>query len=167
MGAAHPRVRSRHWRPLHARPLFAFVGPLLPLAAGYAAGDFLGDALHSRPVHISGDGTTVRSYLHSADLAAWLWTMALNGRSCRAYNVGSDEPLPVADLARRVARLADPPCAVETAGNARLDGRAADRYVPSVDRARDELGLRVWIDLDDALGRTWAWLRQTHEGDGD
>jgi dTDP-glucose 4,6-dehydratase len=146
---------------------FAFVGPLLPLAAGYAAGDFLGDALRGAPVQITGDGTAVRSYLHAADLAAWLWTILLNGESCRPYNVGSDDPTSIARLAARVAALPESPCAVSVAGPPPAPGTLPPRYVPCIDRARDELGLRVWIDLDDALRRTWSWLRQTQGNHGD
>ena len=32
------------------------------------------------------------------------------------------------------------------------------RYVPAIDRARNELGLRVWISEVDAIRRTWDWL---------
>jgi dTDP-glucose 4,6-dehydratase len=146
---------------------FAFVGPLLPLAAGYAAGDFLGDALRGGPVQITGDGTAVRSYLHAADLAAWLWTILLNGESCRPYNVGSDDPTSIARLAARVAALPESPCAVSVAGPPPARRTLPPRYVPCICRAQDELGLRVWIDLDDALRRTWAWLRQTQGNHGD
>jgi dTDP-glucose 4,6-dehydratase len=146
--------------------LFAFVGPLLPLATGYAAGDFLGDALRGGPVRVSGDGSAVRSYLHPADLAAWLWTILLEGESCRPYNVGSDVPVAVGELARRVCGLAEPPCALSIAGSPPAGDLLPPRYVPAIGRAGGELGLRVWIDLDDALRRTWAWLRQTHGDDG-
>jgi dTDP-glucose 4,6-dehydratase len=38
-------------------------------------------------------------------------------------------------------------------------GRPLSRYVPSVERAETELGLRVWIPLDEAIRKTMAWQR--------
>jgi len=142
---------------------FAFVGPFLPLDGGYAAGDFLADALRGGPIDVKGDGTPYRSYLHAADLAAWLWTILLRGRSCRPYNVGSDRELTVGQLARRLAHLAGPDAEVRVRKPLPNHPVEPERYVPSIDRARSELGLGVFIDLDDALDRTWSWLRDEKE----
>jgi len=131
---------------------FAFVGPHLPLDQHFAIGNFLRDALAGRPIRIQGDGTPYRSYLHAADLAVWLWTMLFRGAPGRAYNVGSDAAISIADLARRI----QPEGPIEIAQAP--TGAAPARYVPDITRARAELGLEVAIGLDDALRRTKAWL---------
>ena len=138
---------------------FAFVGPHLSLDAGSAIGNFMRDALANTPIRILGDGTTVRSYLYAADLAIWLWTIALRGAPGRAYNVGSDVDVALADVARRVARHLSPEPPV-TIAQLPVAGRPSDRYVPDVQRARSELGLDVWIDLDGGIERTLRWHRQ-------
>ena len=139
---------------------FAFVGPLLPLDAHFAVGNFLRDALTGDTIHVGGDGSPYRSYLHAADLAVWLWQLLTHGQSGRAYNVGSEEAVSIRELADAVARAArtigrEPSVSVARRAD---PSSPATRYVPSTRRAREELGLQVRIGLDDALTRTLAWL---------
>lgn len=137
---------------------FAFVGPFLPLNANYAVGNFLADAMAGRQISIAGDGTPLRSYLYAGDMAFWLWTILLRGRSGRAYNVGSDAAISIRELAELVRDVAAPVTRVVLAHEPR-PGVAAERYVPSIARARDELGLEPWTPLRRALERTVAWHR--------
>jgi nucleoside-diphosphate-sugar epimerase len=134
---------------------FAFVGPWLPLDAHFAIGNFIGNALMNAPIEVSGDGTAVRSYLYAADLVVWLVTALLRGQSGRAYNVGSDHAVSVGELARMVGEAYRVPVHIRGAPT----GKPPARYVPSVERARRELGLRQTVELDDAIARTVAWHR--------
>ena len=141
---------------------FAFVGPYLSLEGGAAVGNFIGDVLARRPVTIQADGTPFRSYLYAADLAIWLWTILCRGQAGRAYNVGSDVALSIKDLADLVVRVLDPDTPVCVLGVA-VPGKAVERYVPCVDRARNELALESWIDLRDGVRRTASWWAQRQQ----
>jgi nucleoside-diphosphate-sugar epimerase len=144
---------------------FAFLGPYLPLDTHLAAGNFLRDALRGGPVIVQGDGTAVRSYLYGADLTVWLWTILFRGAAGRAWNVGSDAPVSIGDLARAVAEACEPPVTVKLLGQARPDA-PADFYVPDISRARRELGLDVLIPLPEAIRRTLRWHHHPQRGAG-
>jgi len=141
---------------------FAFVGPHLPLDAHFAIGNFLRDALAGGPIRVSGDGSPYRSYLYAADLVEWLVTILLRGRPGRAYNVGSEEAVSIAELAARVADVmalgrVDGDRPRVTIARQPAPGTAAARYVPSCRRGREELSLLPRMALDDAISRTLRW----------
>lgn len=138
---------------------FAFVGPHLPLDKHFAIGNFIGHAIQNETVRISGDGTPVRSYLYAADLAIWLWTILVHGQCAEAYNVGSDQGLSIKELAAVVEDVCHSTGGVVIAKQAN-PSLPAERYVPAIDKARDELGLRVWVELREAISRTLNWHTQ-------
>ena len=135
---------------------FAFVGPFLLLDAHFAIGNFIRDAVAGRPIQVNGDGTPCRSYLYTADLVIWLWTMLLRGEAGRVYNVGSEDAHTVHSLANLVAEVCRAP-AVQV--KEKPDpARPAERYIPSCRRAREELGLEERIGLAEAIRRTLQYL---------
>lgn len=136
---------------------FAFVGPYMKLDRHFAIGNFILNALEGGPVIVKGDGTSLRSYLYAADLMVWLWTILFVGEPGRAYNVGSEEAVNIADLARLVAALVSPEIAVEI--REKPSGQNPARYVPSTRRARAELGLKPYTSLADAVSRTMQWFQ--------
>lgn len=131
---------------------FSFVGPDLPLDAHFAIGNFIADVRAGRDIVIKGDGTPLRSYLDQRDLARWLTRLLFSGQSRRAYNVGSDQAISIADLAALVARLGGGRSGVRVLGKAPT-GQASQRscYVPDITRARTELGLDVKYPLEEAV----------------
>lgn len=135
---------------------FAFVGPYLALDKQFAAGNFLRDAMARKEIVVQSDGTAYRSYLYAADLAAWLWAMALRAPGGAVYNVGSGEAISIGDLAHTVNAVLDSSAGVRILQTAAPD-KLPERYVPNVDRIMNELHLKPPIALDDALARTARW----------
>lgn len=140
---------------------FAFLGPHLPFDAHYAAGNFLRDVLRGGPIMVSGDGTACRSYLYASDLTTWLWTILARGTSGQAYNVGSENRITVAELARAVASVVAPDAEVRIAKRI-VPGTVSEQYVPCTRRAREELGLRETVNLEEGIRRTASWARAAY-----
>jgi dTDP-glucose 4,6-dehydratase len=140
---------------------FAFVGPMLPLDTHFAIGNFLRDALAGRDITVAGDGTPYRSYLYASDLATWLWTILFRGPPCRAYNVGSDQPISIRELALIIQRLVGANSAVQIARQP-APGATPSRYVPSTHRASAELGLKHTVPIEEAILRTTAWIKSSN-----
>lgn len=152
--AATPRMATTVAR------CFAFVGPYMKLDAHFAIGNFIDNRLRDRPIHIKGDGSAVRSYLYASDLMVWLWTILFKGQSRRAYNVGSEEAVNIASLAREVNAALPPESDVQLAALA-TPNTTAHRYVPCTARAREELGLRAEVPLREAIQRTHTWFSRS------
>ena len=137
---------------------FAFVGPHLPLNTNYAVGNFIRDALQGGPIRIMGDGTPYRSYLYSADLTAWLWTILFNGQSCRPYNVGSEQAVSIKELAEKVKEVIAPEAEIQVLQKEQPEEKK-QRYVPSVERIKKELGVISWTSLEPGIRKTFEWIK--------
>jgi len=130
---------------------FTFVGQYLPLDAHFAIGNFIRDGLNGGSIVVTGNGTTVRSYLYADDLAKSLWTILLKGNTGEAYNVGSDEAISISDLAHLVSSCFDDKPEVIIKG--KPDGEI-DRYVPRVEKIKNELCVSERMTLVDGIKRT-------------
>ncbi|MBU1927014.1 MAG: NAD(P)-dependent oxidoreductase [Pseudomonadota bacterium] len=138
---------------------FALVGPYLPIDIHFAMGNFIRDAMQGGPIIVEGDGTPYRSYLYAADLVIWLWHIFLRGENCRPYNVGSDHAITIAELAHVVSQQFDTKPVVKILKTPDPHALPA-RYVPSIERAKKELGLFPYIDLIEGIQRTKVWWLQ-------
>jgi len=132
---------------------FAFVGRDLPLGVHFAIGNFIHDALHGSEILIGGDGSPVRTYLDQRDLAHWLTVLLYRGIGGEAYNVGSDVPVTIRDLAHLVRDTLSPGKAVRIAAEP-ISNHLRNRYVPSITKARSQLRLQVRYPLEQAIRDT-------------
>ena len=129
---------------------FAFVGAWLPRNQHFAIGNFIENGLRGGPITVKAKHPVYRSYMHADDLVDWLLTIAENGRpDCPIYNVGSDQGILLGDLAQLIAHEFKVTAVVPEITEAIID-----RYVPCVDRAKNELGLQIRHSLAEAISLT-------------
>ncbi|MBF0385197.1 MAG: NAD(P)-dependent oxidoreductase [Candidatus Omnitrophica bacterium] len=138
---------------------FAFLGPKLPLNANYAVGNFVRDALKGGPICVKSDKPVYRSYLYSADLMIWLWTILFKGQKNKPYNVGSSEPCSILDLAELVAKAFSPKVKIRIQDRDGKNNNDLARYIPDTNLARNELGLRQLISLEEGISKMVNFYR--------
>ncbi|WP_167730216.1 NAD(P)-dependent oxidoreductase [Terasakiella sp. SH-1] len=137
---------------------FAFVGPHLPMDAYFAIGNFIRDGLEGEGIHIAGDGTPVRSYMYAGDLISWLLEILINGETNTPYNVGSDQPVSIKELAEQVAESLAGNQTVSIAKQA-VKKPDLNCYVPNVDKAKEALSVDNWTGLGQGIEKTARWYQ--------
>jgi dTDP-glucose 4,6-dehydratase len=129
---------------------FAFVGCWLPRDQHFAIGNFISDVLDNRPIIVKAKHKVYRSYMYADDLVEWLMTIVDHASSdCPTYNVGSDQAILVGDLAEKLSHLYNVPAEVPLISEDKID-----RYIPSIKKAKDELGLYLKYDLTTSINET-------------
>ena len=105
---------------------------------------------------VNGDGTPKRSYMYAADLAIWLWSILFRAPSLDAFNVGSDQSISILELAQKVVSSLRSTATVKV-GQMPIAGEPMKQYVPSIEKAQQQLGLKLRVSLEEAIRRTAAW----------
>jgi nucleoside-diphosphate-sugar epimerase len=134
---------------------FAFVGEDLPLGAHFAIGNFINDCLDGKPILISGDGTPLRTYLYTKDLAQWLWKLMLWGFG--TYNVGAKKMVSIQELANIVRKAAGTKNAIWVLKAPPVEG-LPECYAPDTTKAT-EYGLEETVSLEQAIKNTIEYHR--------
>jgi nucleoside-diphosphate-sugar epimerase len=136
--------------------IFNCYGPRMDLADGRAVPAFLSAARENRPFPIQGSGLQTRSMTYVADLIdGLLKVMAAEIPDGRPVNLGSEDEITMADLARTVAEVTGVPFTVDVQPARPEDPQ---QRKPDITRAR-ALGWRPRTTLSDGLRRTFAWVR--------
>ncbi len=129
---------------------FAFIGSWLPRNQHFAIGNFVEDGLQGRPITVKAKSSVYRSYMYADDLVEWLLTIAFHASpECPVYNVGSDQAVLMGDVAKIVANEFEVDASIPEITE--LD---VDRYIPSIEKAKRELGLTLHHDLLSAIRST-------------
>ena len=136
--------------PVSIARCFAFVGAYLPRDQHFAIGNFIEDGLAGRAIKVSATKSVYRSYMYADDLVEWLITIAHSSNDeCPIYNVGSSEVVEIRKLATEVGKY----FGVDVNASEKMSTES-DRYVPSVEKAFKDLGLRAKYDLSSSISET-------------
>lgn len=129
---------------------FAFVGQWLPLDQHFAIGNFIRDGLLKQDIRIHATHRVYRSYMYADDLVEWLMTIANHSSIfCPIYNVGSDQEILLDQLADKVGLYFG-----QNVNKQNYLDEFVERYIPSVDKAKNELNLKIKFTLEKAIETT-------------
>jgi nucleoside-diphosphate-sugar epimerase len=132
--------------------LFAFSGPGIPTDKHFAIGNFMRDALLNRPIKITGNPCTIRSYMYPTDLVVWLLTI-LGDPQDVPLNIGNKDPVSLGQLALAISRLIQ-----STSIVVNQSPTLPDSYFPKIDAATRIYGLENTMSLDEGLKRWMEFL---------
>jgi len=136
---------------------FNVVGPRQSGAYGMVLPRFVEAALAGRPLVIHDDGNQVRCFAHVSDvLTAVLELMDTDAALGRVFNIGSDQPVSILELAQHVIRLANSLSRVQFQSYAEAyddDFEDVRRRVPVLARLHRTISHRNRYDLE-AIIRT-------------
>ncbi len=170
MRAARPSTNIWPWRSISAQALpvvigrfFNVVGPRQVGQYGMVLPRFVDRALAGEPLIVHGDGRQVRCFAHVADVVeAILKLMACPAAYGRAFNLGSDAPVTIRELAETVIRLVNPSAAIEHLPYEQAFSPGFEdirRRIPDLTRIRQTIGASPRYGLDDIIRSVAAWKR--------
>jgi dTDP-D-glucose 4,6-dehydratase len=83
----------------------------------------------------------------------WLWTILFQGEACRPYNVGSEQAMTMKELAEKIHDTLQLQEKVQIG-----TGGTTSFYVPNTKRAKQELGLKEWVSLEESIRKYVDWI---------
>jgi dTDP-glucose 4,6-dehydratase len=136
--------------------IFNTYGPRMRLTDGRAIPTFIRQALANEPLTVYGDGSQTRSFTYVDDLVDGIWRL-MNAPVNDPVNLGNPREMTLLELAEHVrvasgshSEIVFKPLPVD-------DPRVRQ---PDIGRARDLLGWRPRVPVEEGLAKTIEWYRR-------
>ncbi|HEV3417409.1 MAG TPA: GDP-mannose 4,6-dehydratase [Pirellulales bacterium] len=161
------------WRqervPVVVGRLFNVVGPRQTGRYGMVLPRLVSAALAGRPPIVHDDGAQERCFAHVSDVVrAILALMQTPAAIGGVFNIGSDQPVSIRELARRVIAAVNPALEIEFQSYSAAyseDFEDIRRRVPDLSRLRRTINFQLQYDLDRIIAEVIAWQRPTGTND--
>ncbi|MFM7057704.1 MAG: NAD-dependent epimerase/dehydratase family protein [Planctomycetota bacterium] len=142
---------------------FNVVGPRQVGNYGMVVPRFVEAALQQRPVTVYDDGSQVRCFAHVQEIVECVLELTeCDAAAGRVFNIGSDQPVSILQLAQRVLQKTGSPAGMEFLPYHQAyseDFEDVQRRVPCVDLLHQTIGRRPTASLDRILDDVIAWKR--------
>ena len=120
---------------------------------------FIRRAIADEPIRIHNDGSQIRAWCYIDDIVdAVIAAMARDEAVGHSFNIGNPRSaITIYNLAREIRRLARSNSSIDFVEWPHPD---VELRIPDVDKARDLLGFKAGVELEEGLLRTIAWYRE-------
>jgi UDP-glucose 4-epimerase len=154
---------KEHGVPVVIGRFFNVVGPRQTGAYGMVLPRFVESAIHQRPLVVHDDGCQIRCFAHVNDVIdAVVKLVETPTAAGRVYNIGSDQPVSILDLAKRTIERVNPLAAIEFQSYSDAYDHSFEdirRRVPDLARIRATIGFHPTHSLDDIIDSVAASMR--------
>lgn len=149
--------------PIVVGRFFNVVGPRQSGAYGMVLPRFVEAALANRPLIIHDDGRQTRCFAHVADVVRAVVTLVETTSAVgKVFNIGSDQPVSILELAKRTIALAGSSSTIEFQSYQEAydaDFEDIRHRVPDLRRIESTIGYRREYDLDATIKNVIEWRR--------
>ncbi len=148
--------RSIYKLPIVVLRPFALIGPYQDLGKPWAINNFIRDAILGGPIRILGNSNTIRSYMYGSDMAYWILKSLLLGKNGESYNLGSDQPISLNDLAIEIKNQLNNKIDIhyKSSMNCREE---ISKIIPDTAKIKKDLGVIETFTIAQSLERTIIW----------
>ncbi len=134
--------------------LFNTVGPRQSAQYGMVIPNFVERALAGEPLEVHGDGSQTRCFCHVSDSIRALEGLMKAPTSGEIFNVGSQDPIAILDLAERIRSMTGSSSEIVHVPYHQVYGLGIEdmlHRIPSIDRIGAAIGWRPELDLERIL----------------
>ena len=125
---------------------YNFIGKHI-LNSKQAVGDMILDALNKDIISLNTTGNVYRGYMNADDLVNWLIViLKSSNKKCPIFNVGSDREINLRVLGKKIAKIFNRKLKLK-----KVKKNQFDYYVPSINKAKKLLKLKISINLNDSI----------------
>jgi len=155
----------QHGLPVVVGRLFNVVGPRQRGDYGMVLPRFVAAALAGGPVVVHDDGLQQRCFAHVSDVVQTITTLVEQQASVgQIFNIGSDQPVTILELAQRVIAAVDPKLEIEFRSYSAAyssDFEDCRRRVPDLSRVRAAIPYALRYDLDAIIADVIAYQQSS------
>ncbi len=146
---------------------FNVVGPRQTGAYGMVLPRFVEAAIGNRPLVVHDDGRQIRCFAHVSDVVgAVIKLVETPSAAGRVYNIGSDQPVSILELAQRTIARVNPSATIEFQSYSQAYDESFEdirRRVPDLTRIRSAIGFAPTQTLDDIIDSVAMSMRKSGE----
>ena len=125
---------------------FNFLGKHI-LDSKQAVGDMISDGLNKDIITLNTTKNVFRGYLNADDMSEWLIViLKRSNKKCPIFNVGSDKAINLRSLGKKISKIFNKKIKLK-----KIKDLDTDYYVPSIDKVKKTLKLKISINLNDSL----------------